>query len=74
MFYLATNNNQNEDGDGNDISASVKQREVFCLKSVRGLQRWSPSGEVGLFPFPRVLSPRLKNIEVQMLEASVCLA
>lgn len=39
MFYLATNNNKNEDGDKNDISDSVKQREVFCLKMVLGLAK-----------------------------------
>lgn len=57
MFYLATNNNQNEDGDGNDISASVKQREVsVLLKNREGLAKmvtfrrtWSVSSSQSAF-------------------------
>lgn len=32
MFYLATDNNKNGDGDKDHSSASVKQRDVFILK------------------------------------------
>lgn len=39
MFYLATNNNKNEDGDEDDISDSVKQKKMFCLKMVLGLEK-----------------------------------
>lgn len=74
VFYLATNNNKNEDGVEDDISTSVKQREVFYLKMVLGLAKMVTFGGFSLYLLPRVLHPLLRNIRLQMQEASGCLA
>lgn len=39
VFYLATDNKKNRDGDKDHSSSSVKQREVFYFKMVLGLAK-----------------------------------